>query len=88
MIEKEKATESFKFRNVVIHGIAKSGSAGNLADIVEEVEESKLIGIDTIVVSSTKSGEPADVFKDNENSWYANASAGNDQKDRNPQDNR
>ncbi len=73
----EHRTESFRFRNVVIHGIAKSGSAGNLADIVEEVDESKLIGIDTIVVSSTKSGEPADVFKDNENSWSANASAGN-----------
>lgn len=67
-------TKAFAFRNMVINGVPQEGSAGSLNAIVGETEQGTLIEMGSYYFTSTQSGDPADVFKDNQNSWSAGAS--------------
>ena len=68
-------TKAFTVRTLVFQGIEKTGEAGNLAAVAEETEQGSLIAMTAYVASSNESGEPANVFLDNNQSWTAGAGA-------------
>lgn len=70
----EHRTEEFRFRNVVIKGVPQSGEGGNIANVVEETDTSTLIAMTNYVTSNSGTGDVADVFRDNTNTWTAGAS--------------
>ena len=71
----EAKNQAFRLRTVVVKGYAKSGVGGDISNIVPETDPSKLITMKSYLVSSTKKGEPANVFLDNDSSWIANKSS-------------
>lgn len=68
-------TEAFAVRTVVFKGLPQTGEAGNLEAITAEEEQGTLIAMTQYVCSSQQSGDPANVFLDNDQNWSANASS-------------
>lgn len=71
----EHRTEEFRFRTLVIKGIAGQGSAGDISKIAEEKDTSALAAMKTTLGSNAGTGTQADAFLDSANAWTSKASS-------------
>lgn len=67
----DKRLEDFRFRTMVIKGVPQEGAAGDIAKVKDEAYPATLLAMSDPIVSNAGTGNAADVFVDNANSWKA-----------------
>ena len=69
----DKRLEDFRFRSMVIKGVPQEGAAGDIAKVADEAYPAKLLALSNPVPTNAGTGDVANVFADNANSWTADA---------------